>query len=41
VYINGELKRQDEQLAELEKQQEQERERLQTLQSQMQKLIKA
>jgi prefoldin beta subunit len=40
-YINGELKRQEDLLAELDKKQEEEREKLQTLQNQMQKLAQA
>ena len=40
-YITGELKRQDDMLADLEKQQDAEREKLQNLQTQMQKLAQA
>ena len=40
-YITGELKRQDDMLADLDKQQEAEREKLQNLQTQMQKLAQA
>jgi prefoldin beta subunit len=40
-YITGELKRQDDLLADLEKQQDAEREKLQNLQTQMQKLAQA
>jgi prefoldin beta subunit len=40
-YISGELKRQDDLLADLDKQQEAEREKLQALQMQMQKLAQA
>lgn len=40
-YINGELKRQDDSLADLEKKQDTLRETLQTLQGQMQKLAQA
>ena len=40
-YITGELKRQDDLLGDLDKQQESERERLQALQGQMQKLAQA
>jgi prefoldin beta subunit len=41
AYITGELKRQDDLLGDLDKQQESERERLQALQGQMQKLAQA